>query len=30
MNFTNGTGQTFVLFINSHTGLPGQPKYPAR
>ena len=26
ITFTNGAGQTFILFVNSHTDIPGQPK----
>jgi Lamin Tail Domain/Immunoglobulin I-set domain len=27
VNYTNGAGQTFILFVNAQSGLPGQPKY---
>jgi hypothetical protein len=27
VNYTNGAGQTFILFINAQSGLPGQAKY---
>ena len=27
LNFTNGTGQSFILFVNSQSGLPNQTKY---
>ena len=26
LNFTNGAGQTFILFVNSHTDIPNQVK----
>jgi hypothetical protein len=27
VNYTNGTGQTFILFINSYTDIPNKAKY---